>query len=149
MPKKMSTAVKACYHIVNRYRRCPDFANVMQMTESLEMVQTAIAEHEGKEPMTFEERLKDQQNVSHDWKGRVHQLEETVSRLESKLDDAEDIGQVVASAARDESEDRQERLIAEAEVDRVRALMRDAELRGGTVTVEQLADAIAGNHVFF
>lgn len=137
---KISTAVKACYHMVQRYRACPDFANVMQMTESLELVQTAIAEHEGKPPMTFEERLADQQDVAHDWNGRVQKLEREIGRLESKLDDTVSID--------DDPDDRHTRLAAESAIQRVKSLIHDVEFRGGVVTTDQLKDAIAGNHVF-
>lgn len=142
MPKKMSTAIKACYHIERRYRESANFAYVMQMTESMELVQSAICEHEGKPPMTFKERLKDQQNVFHDWKHDVGRLEKELAKVQRKLDAAR-AGEDYVS-----EEDEKRELHSMRAICRVEELMQYAELRGSTITPEQLADAIAGNYVF-
>ncbi len=130
--KTKPMAILACYHIVNRYRRCPNFAYVMRATESMQLVQSAIREYEGKPDFTFEERWEDQKDVSHDWKGIVCQLEAEVKELESKLESAGD-----SDMSAPDSD-------AERAMDRVRRLVRDMKLRGADISPEQLEDAIKG-----
>lgn len=139
---KMSKALKACYHMVRRYRSCANFAYVMQMTESMELIQSAIAEHEGKPEMTFEERLADQQDVVHEFKGDIWHLEKKVRKLERRLESSIDAGMCAI-------EDEQDRFTTEFDaICRIEDLILAAEIKRVNITPEQLRDAIAGQLVF-
>lgn len=134
----MLTALKACYHMEQRYRTDANFAHVMHMTESMMLIQEAIANDRGKPPMTFEQRLADQQNVTHGWKSDVRRLEKEVEVLEDKIERLD--GETVAVFVADDD--------TGYSLSGVHDLITQARLRGVSITPDQLEDALEGRPVF-
>lgn len=146
MPK-MPPALKACYHLERRYRTDADFAHVMQATESMKLIQDAITDHAGLPSMTFDERLRDQQHVSHEWNGEVarlerdnRRLEKEVSELQNRLAAHEDGPPVFVDASCGDD--------TGFSLSGVLEVIEQARWRGINITPDQLTDALEGRRVF-